>query len=143
MIDHMLPAAALAGARTRGWPKASMTSSHAHIAVKMKIVEVVSKYAEGESRAGHGPICRARRRRSPTRSTGSRPTSRLASTAAAENLRLKIALDVAATNVMVADASLNIAYTNDSLKEMLARAEGRHPQGSSGLQRTFGDRHQH
>ena len=41
----------------------------------------------------------------------------------AETGRIKSALDVAATNVMIADAGLNIAYVNDSIREMLARAE--------------------
>ena len=42
---------------------------------------------------------------------------------AAESMRLKQALDVAATNVMVADENLNIVYTNHSLAEMLKVAE--------------------
>jgi methyl-accepting chemotaxis protein-1 (serine sensor receptor) len=40
-----------------------------------------------------------------------------------ENGRIRSALDVAATNVMVADADLNIAYVNNSIREMLATAE--------------------
>ena len=42
---------------------------------------------------------------------------------ARENLRMKQALDVAATNVMVADAEHNIIYANHSLSEMLQAAE--------------------
>jgi methyl-accepting chemotaxis protein len=37
--------------------------------------------------------------------------------------RLKSALDVVATNVMVADADLNVVYVNGSIKQMLAEAE--------------------
>ena len=40
-----------------------------------------------------------------------------------EALRLKNALDVAATNVMVADGDYNIVYTNQSLQQMLKEAE--------------------
>ena len=42
----------------------------------------------------------------------------------ASNQRIKSALDVAQTNVMVADADYNIVYTNESLQEMLRAAEG-------------------
>ncbi len=42
---------------------------------------------------------------------------------AAESTRAKVALDVAATNVMMADADYNIIYTNHSLVKMLAEAE--------------------
>ena len=42
---------------------------------------------------------------------------------AVESTRIRQALDVAAANVMVADASHDIIYTNRSLQEMLSRSE--------------------
>ncbi len=42
---------------------------------------------------------------------------------AGANARLKNALDVAATNIMVADAELNIVYINEAIDEMLHTAE--------------------
>jgi methyl-accepting chemotaxis protein len=42
---------------------------------------------------------------------------------AAETARIKQGLDVVATNVMVADADLNVVYVNQSIKLMLAEAE--------------------
>jgi methyl-accepting chemotaxis protein len=42
---------------------------------------------------------------------------------AAETARIKQGLDVVATNVMVADADLNVVYVNHSIKEMLKVAE--------------------
>jgi methyl-accepting chemotaxis protein len=42
---------------------------------------------------------------------------------AAEMARIKQGLDVVATNVMVADASLDVVYVNESIKKMLAEAE--------------------
>lgn len=42
---------------------------------------------------------------------------------AAENLRIKIALDGCATNVMIADNDRNIIYANDSVVKMLKNAE--------------------
>jgi methyl-accepting chemotaxis protein len=40
-----------------------------------------------------------------------------------ETQRIKQGLDVVATNVMVADADLNVVYVNDSIRVMLAEAE--------------------
>tara|TARA_R110000822_G_scaffold209083_8_gene344956 strand:+ start:2059 stop:5097 length:3039 start_codon:yes stop_codon:yes gene_type:complete len=42
---------------------------------------------------------------------------------AAETARVKQGLDVVVTNVMIADADLNVVYVNNSIKEMLATAE--------------------
>jgi methyl-accepting chemotaxis protein len=42
----------------------------------------------------------------------------------AETQRIKQGLDVVQTNVMVADADLNVVYVNNSIKEMLITAEG-------------------
>ena len=42
---------------------------------------------------------------------------------AAETARIKAGLDVVVTNVMVADADLNVVYVNDSIKVMLTTAE--------------------
>ncbi|WP_331488597.1 methyl-accepting chemotaxis protein [Parachitinimonas caeni] len=44
-------------------------------------------------------------------------------TVAAENARIRSALDVSATNVMIADASNAIIYTNQTMREMLRVAE--------------------
>ena len=43
---------------------------------------------------------------------------------AQESLRIRQALDVAATNIMVADASYNIIYTNHALQQMFSEAQG-------------------
>ncbi|MGB1562221.1 MAG: methyl-accepting chemotaxis protein [Sinimarinibacterium flocculans] len=42
---------------------------------------------------------------------------------AADTARIKQGLDVVQTNVMVADADLNVVYVNDSIKQMLMAAE--------------------
>ncbi len=44
-------------------------------------------------------------------------------TAAMENARTRLALDVCQGNVMLADVDLNIVYLNDSVKEMLTEAQ--------------------
>ncbi len=45
--------------------------------------------------------------------------------AAAENTRIKMALDVCQANVMMADNDLNIVYVNDAVQEMMARNEAK------------------
>ncbi|WP_304439706.1 methyl-accepting chemotaxis protein, partial [Oleiphilus sp. HI0043] len=42
---------------------------------------------------------------------------------AADNTRIKLALDVCSTNVMMADAEFNIIYMNESVQEMMKTAE--------------------
>ena len=46
-----------------------------------------------------------------------------AAKAAHDNTRIKLALDVCSTNVMMADADYNIVYMNDSVQEMMKVAE--------------------
>lgn len=43
---------------------------------------------------------------------------------AAENLRVKLALDVCNTSVMLADTDMNIIYMNESVQKMMNEAEG-------------------
>ena len=42
---------------------------------------------------------------------------------AADTARIRQGLDVVQTNVMVADADLNVVYVNDSIRKMLTAAE--------------------
>ncbi|WMW80374.1 methyl-accepting chemotaxis protein [Undibacterium cyanobacteriorum] len=55
--------------------------------------------------------------------TESLAAKREADRVAAENLRIKIALDGCSTNVMIADNDRNIIYANESVRRMLANAE--------------------
>jgi len=93
-----------------------------HIAVKMQVVEVVSAYAAGRLDVA---MDRLPGKKAQISAAIDAVQGRLQAGAAAaiENLRIKSALDVTATNVMVADVGLNIAYANVSLRQMLAKAE--------------------
>ena len=121
MIDQFMPVDKLKG------PYARMAKSinelvASHIAVKMKIVEVVSRYSTGDYSQA---MDRLPGKKAQITDAIDRVQSNFksAATAASESARIKSALDVAATNVMVADSELNIAYINDSIREMLAAAE--------------------
>ncbi len=121
MIDHMMPVAELAGPyRQMGQAINDLVS--AHIAVKMKVVKVVTQYANGDFSE---PMDRLPGKKAQITAAIDRVQASMQEAAAAqiENGRIRSALDVAATNVMVADADLNIAYVNNSIREMLATAE--------------------
>jgi methyl-accepting chemotaxis protein len=94
----------------------------AHIDVKMEVVDLVKAYGAGQFD------------RTMTRLPGEkakisdamdqvRGQLQQASLDAAEAIQIKNALDVATTNVMIADPDGNITYTNKSVAEMLANAE--------------------
>ena len=55
--------------------------------------------------------------------TAMRAQEKIDANLAAENSRVKSALDVATTNVMIADADYNIAYMNTALEGMMREAE--------------------
>ena len=86
-----------------------------HIAVKMKIVEVVTRYGQGDLSV------------EMDRLPGLKAKITTAIDGVRDNLkasaRTRGALDVTATNVMVADSDYNIVYANQSLAAMLADAE--------------------
>jgi len=86
-----------------------------HIAVKMQVVDVTTRYAANDFSVEMARL----------------PGKKAAVTAAMDrvretlefNARAQDALNVAATNVMIADADLNICYVNQSLARMLVDAE--------------------
>ena len=95
---------------------------NAHIAVKMDIVATIKEYGAGDFS------------KEMTRLPGDKAVITQAmdivreslstnAQAAKENARITRSLDVAATNVMVADKDLNIVYTNQSVQQMLKEAE--------------------
>ena len=88
----------------------------AHIAVKMRVVEVMSAYAAGDFSPQMEQL--------PGKKAVLTQTVNKVRDQLTFEKRAKQALDVVATNVMVADADLNVVYTNQSLAAMLAEAEG-------------------
>jgi methyl-accepting chemotaxis protein len=94
----------------------------AHIAVKMRVVEVVSGYTEGKLELA---MDRLPGKKAQITEAIDAVQSRLKAAAAAaqENVRIKNALDKCSTNVMIANADCEITYMNESVSSMLARNE--------------------
>ncbi|MDT8991832.1 methyl-accepting chemotaxis protein [Curvibacter sp. APW13] len=93
-----------------------------HIEVTQRVVDVVGGYADGrfdvtlERMPGQkARICEAVEK--------VQQGLRAAAQAAVENLRVVQALNKASTNVMIADANLNIVFMNDTVQDMMRRNE--------------------
>jgi methyl-accepting chemotaxis protein len=121
MIDYRMPVQELPGAY------AIMAQSvndlvAAHIAVNMRVVDVVTDYANGKLDL---PIERLPGQKARISEAIDKVQAALVSAAqaAASNLRIKNALDKASTNVMIADAQLNIIYMNDAILTTMQRNE--------------------
>jgi methyl-accepting chemotaxis protein len=94
----------------------------AHIAVKMRVVELIKRFASGDFAE--------RMDRLPGKKAEITKAMDLvydqlsaAATEAVKNARVKQALDACTANVMIADADGQIIYTNESVAQMLANAE--------------------
>ena len=94
----------------------------AHIAVKMRIVEVVTAYADGKL---DQPMDRLPGKKAQITDAIDRVQASLKKAAheAVVNLRVRNALDKCSTNVMIADATNEIVYMNDTVREMMGRNE--------------------
>jgi methyl-accepting chemotaxis protein-1 (serine sensor receptor) len=88
----------------------------AHIDVKMRVVELATRYTEGDFTQ---EIERYSGKKAVITAAMDKMRDRLRTGA-----RLQAALDVTATNVMIADAEHDIQYVNNSLAKMLAEVEG-------------------
>ena len=86
-----------------------------HIDTKMQVVELASRYGAGDF---SGEMARLPGKKFALTQAMDKTRDQLQVAA-----RLQAALDVTATNVMIADADLNICYVNQSLASMLALAE--------------------
>ena len=93
-----------------------------HIAVKMRIVEVVTAYADGKL---DQPMDRLPGKKAQITDAIDRVQASLKKAAheAVLNLRVRNALDKCSTNVMIADAANEIVYMNDTVTEMMGRNE--------------------
>jgi len=93
-----------------------------HIAVKMKVVEVVSGYARGELDV---PMDRLPGKKAQITAAIDSVQSSLQQAAAEArvNLRLRIALESVTNNVMIADANNDVVFMNKAVEGMLSRAE--------------------
>ena len=113
-IDHMLPVGMFSGEHAQIAQQVNDLVA-SHIAVKMRIVDVVTRYGRGDLSVEMDRLPGLK----------AKITEAIDGVKAGilESVRTRGALDVTATNVMVADADYNIVYANQSLAKMLAEAE--------------------
>jgi methyl-accepting chemotaxis protein len=121
MIDHVLPVATLPVAYRRIAQTANALVA-SHIAVKMRVVDVVTRYAEGDYAQAMDRLP-GKKAQITEALDRVQANFKAAATAATENLRIKNALDKCSTNVMIANKDMEIVYMNQSVAEMLAANE--------------------
>jgi methyl-accepting chemotaxis protein len=95
---------------------------NAHIAVKMKIVHVVTEYAKGNLDVDMDRLPGKKAQITAAIDLVQKQL-REAAAAAVRNSRVKQALDACSTNVMIADDAGEIIYMNDTVTEMMRRNE--------------------
>jgi methyl-accepting chemotaxis protein len=117
MIDFVIAADKRPGVYAEMATKVNVLVA-AHIAVKMKVVQVVTAYANGKLDV---PMDRLPGKKAQITEAIDLVQTRLKAAAAAaiENARIKSALDNCSTNVMIANADCEIIYLNDSVGQML------------------------
>ncbi|MGH8436975.1 MAG: methyl-accepting chemotaxis protein [Pseudomonas sp.] len=127
-IDEIIPPAQFGGSHSRITSGINALVA-AHIAVKMKIVQVVTTYGQGDFSTLMDRLP-GKKAQITEAIDGVRNGLKAAAdaadearTIAAANSRIKSALDNVSANVMIADTDLRIIYMNRTLKEMLGKAE--------------------
>ncbi len=122
MIDYRMPTEQMQGSY-----HALMQSVNdlvqSHIAVKMKIVDVVTGYTEGKLDVAMDRLPGQKARISEALDKVQRSMQE-ATQAASTNLRIRNALDKCSTNVMIANTSNDIIYMNETVTAMMQRNEG-------------------
>jgi methyl-accepting chemotaxis protein len=122
MLDHVMPVESMAGAyRSMGQSINDLVRSH--IDVKTKIVNVVTGYSEGRLDVAMDRMPGQQARVSEAIDKVQRSLQD-AALAASTNLRIRNALDKCSTNVMIADASNEIVYMNETVTTMMRGNEG-------------------
>ncbi len=118
-IDHMMPLNRLEGSyRTMGESINMLVQSH--IDVKMRVVELVTRYADGNLNEPMERLPGQKARISDAMDKVQRALQGAAQ-AAVNNARVVQALNKASTNVMIADNSNHILFMNDTVHSMMQR----------------------
>jgi methyl-accepting chemotaxis protein len=110
-LDFVMPTHSLPGAYSE-MAQSINDLVQSHIAVKMKVVEVVSGYSEGKLEVTMDRLPGQKARISEAIDRVQK-TLQDAATAARTNLRIRNALDKRSTNVMIANVDNEIIYMND------------------------------
>jgi methyl-accepting chemotaxis protein len=120
-IDETLPAGQFGGVQAQIAAGINELVK-SHIAVKMRVVDVIGKWSHGELAETMDRL--PGKKGEITRAMDSVQESLKQNVAQrAENLRIRNALDNVTTNVMVADEGNNIVYMNSTARDMFKRAE--------------------
>jgi len=119
MLDYRMPVNQLEGDyKAMGQSINSLVNSH--IAVTLKVVDVVAAYSEGRFDVAMDRLPGQKARISEALDKVQVALND-AAIAAQRNLRIKVALDSCTTNVMIADTNFNIIYMNDTVQAMMLR----------------------
>jgi methyl-accepting chemotaxis protein len=121
VLDHAIAAQVLPGAYA-DLAQAVNTMVQSHIAVKMKVVDVVSGYSEGKLDVAMDRLPGQKARISQAIDRVQK-TLQDAAQAAQANLRIRNALDKCSTNVMIANVDNDIVYMNETVTAMMQRNE--------------------
>jgi len=120
-IDHLMPIDQLEGSyKTMGDSINKLVQSH--IAVKMRVVDVVTRYAEGQLDEPMD-VLPGQKARITEAINRVQLALQAAAQAAVYNLRVVQALNKTTTNVMIADHENQIIFMNDTVQAMLQRHE--------------------
>ena len=117
VLDYVIPVHDLPGAYS-DLAQAINDMVQSHIAVKMKVVEVVSGYSEGKLDVAMDRLPGQKARISEAIDRVQK-TLQDAADAARTNLRIRNALDKCATNVMIANVDNEIIYMNETVTQMM------------------------
>ncbi len=120
-LDHVIPTNNLPGAYG-DIAKAINDMVQSHIAIKMKIVDVITDYSEGKLDVAMDRLPGQKARISEALDKV-QATMKEAASAARTNLRIRQALDKCTTNVMIANADNQIVYMNETVQAMMQRNE--------------------
>ena len=117
MLDYAIPTHDLPGAFGE-IAEATNVLVQSHIAVKMKVVDIISGYSEGnlDLKMERLPGQKARISEAMDKVQA---TMQEAARAARTNLRIRQALDKCTTNVMIANADHKIIYMNETVTAMM------------------------
>ncbi|MGI9135104.1 MAG: methyl-accepting chemotaxis protein, partial [Rhodoferax sp.] len=117
MIDYQMPASTMEGSY-RNLMQGSNDLVASHIAVKMRVVDLVTDYANGTLDQAMDRLPGQKARISDAMDKVQH-TLQQAVQAARTNLRIRNALDKCATNVMIANVDNEIIYMNETVTAMM------------------------
>jgi methyl-accepting chemotaxis protein len=117
VLDHAMPARDFVGSYQR-MAQATNEMVQSHIAIKMRIIQLVSDYADGKLDTAMEQLPGQKARITEAMAKVQQTMQRSQSTART-NLRIREALDKCSTNVMIANADNVIIYTNETLNSMM------------------------